>query len=194
MDRPQNFALPVRTARVDEIVVSTVVYLPPRDVYEFLIDFPRYANYSKHLTDVTQDGDGSPGTEYGLELSWWKLTYTARSQVTGVDPPTRIDWRIVKDIDARGRWRVVELDELPADAPTDAETACRVFLEVVFDPESADEKALNLPRFVSLDWVIRKVKPVVVKEAERVVRRIVRDIEGRDRPVHLELREEPDSV
>ncbi|MFC4356793.1 SRPBCC family protein [Halobium salinum] len=179
---------------MDEIVVSTVVYLPPDEVYEFLIDFPRYAKYSKHLTEVTQDGDGTPGTEYGLHLAWWKLTYTARSRVTEVEPPTRIDWRIVKDIDAHGRWRVAELDQLPADAPDDAETGSRVFLEVVFDPHSADEGALDLPRFVSFDWVLKKVKPVVVKEAERVVRRIVRDLEGRDREVHLELREEPDSV
>ncbi|MFC6724483.1 SRPBCC family protein [Halobium palmae] len=179
---------------MDEIVVSTVVYLPPEEVYEFLVDFPRYANYSKHLTDVTKDGDGTPGTRYGLHFSWWKLTYTARSEVTAVDPPTRIDWRIVKDVDARGRWRVSELAELPADAPADAETACRVFLEVVFDPDSVDERSLDLPRFVSLGFVVEKVKPVLVKEAERVVSRIVRDLEGRNRDVHLELREEPDSV
>jgi hypothetical protein len=185
---------PAQRGAVDEIVVSTVVYLPPEEIYEFLIDFPRYANYSEHLTEVRQEGDGTPGTAYELDFSWWRLTYTARSEVTEVEPPGRIDWRITKDIDARGRWRVVELDELPADAPVGAETGCRVFLEVVFDPQSADSSMIDLPRFVSLDWVIEKLKPVLAREAERVVRRIVRDIEGRDREVALELRERPDSV
>ena len=179
---------------MDEIVVSTVIYLPPDEVYDFLIDFPRYARYSKHLTDVTQDGDGSPGTTYGLRFSWWKLTYLARSRGTEVDPPTRIDWRIVKDIDARGRWRVDPLDSVPADAPADADAACRVFFEIVFDPDTVDDGAVDLPMFVSLDWVIDRVKPLVKKEAERVVERIVADIEGRERPVELTFHERPDEI
>ena len=179
---------------MDEIVVSTVVYLPPEGVYDFLIDFPRYARYSKHLKGVTQDGDGTPGTTYALRFSWWKLTYVARSQVTEVDPPTSIDWRIVKDIDARGRWRVVPLDEIPAGAPADVEAACRVFFEIEFDPDTVDDGAVDLPMFVSLDWVIDRVKPIVKKEAERIVERIVADIEGRDRPVELTLHERPEEI
>jgi len=179
---------------VDEIAVSTVVYLPPEDVYDFLVDFPRYANYSKHLTRVGQRGDGGPGTRYDLRFEWWKLTYTARSEVTAIDPPERIDWRLVKHIDATGRWRVEPLDDLPADAPGDADVACRVFLEIEFDPHTVDEGAISLPAFVSLGWVVSKVKPVVLEEAERIVERIVADIEGRERPVELVINERPDSV
>lgn len=209
---------------MDEIAVSTVVYLPPEEVYEFLVDFPRYANYSKYLTDVrayddggdstatgggdnsatgggdnsaTGDGDagsdGAAGTEYALRFEWWKLSYTAHSKVTELHPPNRIEWRLTKTINARGRWLVEPLDELPEDAPADAETGCRVVFEVEFDPDSA-HGALDLPMFVSFDWVIAKIKPLVVKEAERVVERVVADLEGRDRSVSLTVRDRPDEL
>ena len=175
----------------DAVEVSTVVYLPPEDVYEFLVDFPRYANYSKHLTEVRQYGDGGPGTEYDLVFEWWKLRYAARSRVESVDPPDRIDWLIVKDIDAAGYWSV---EEVPEAAPPDRETASRVTLRVDFHPETANSDALNLPAFVNLSWVIEKVKPKIQAEAERVVRRIVADIEGESREVDLEIHSSPDVV
>lgn len=161
---------------MDTVEVSTVVYLPPEEVYEFLLDFPGYARYSEYLTGVRQHGDGDPGTEYELDFAWWKLTYTARSRVIDVEPPNRIDWRIIKDIDAVGHWLV---------EPTEEGTA--VTLRVKYHPDSAEDDALSLPRFVSMDWVIEKVKPKVKSEAERVVRRIVRDLEGQNRDVVLEI-------
>jgi len=176
---------------VDEVEVSTVIHLPPEEVYDFLVDFPRYANYSKYLTEVRSDGDGSPGTQYALRFSWWKLAYTARSEVVDADPPNRIDWRLVKDIDARGYWRV---EDATVEAPADVETASRVALRVEFNPDSASSNALDLPRFVSLSWVVEKVKPKIQSEAERVVRRIVTDLEGENREVELTIHTTPDSV
>jgi len=175
----------------DAVEVSTVVYLPPEDVYEFLIDFPRYARYSKHLTEVRQHGDGGPSTEYDLVFEWWKITYTARSRVEAVDPPDRIDWAITKDIDAAGHWAV---EAVPEEAPPDREAASRVTLRVDFHPETANSNAVNLPAFVDLSWVIEKVKPKIQGEAERVVRRIVADIEGEPREVDLEIHSSPDAV
>jgi uncharacterized protein YndB with AHSA1/START domain len=166
---------------VEELVVSTVVYLPPEEVYDFLVDFERYANYSKHLTEVTARGDGHQGTRYDMVFSWWKLRYVARSEVTETVPPERIEWRIVKDLDARGRWRVEPHDPPPA-APADVTEAARVLFEVTFDPDSAEAGMLNLPRFV-----IDKVKPIIQEEAERVVGRVVADIEGRERAVDLDV-------
>jgi len=163
--------------------VETTVYLPPPAVYEFLVEFPRYADYSKHLRDVRADGDGGPGTVYELIFAWWKLTYTARSEVTDVDPPARIDWRIVEDFVASGYWHVE-----PIDPPAGREHASRVIFHVDFRPETVDDDMLSLPRFVSLDWVVEKVKPKVTEEAERVVRRIVADLEGEPRDVDLEIR------
>lgn len=174
---------------MDELAVSTVVYCPPEDAYDFLVDFPRYANYSDHLTDVTRlGGDGSPGTRYALRFAWWKLSYTVRSEVTGVDRPERIDWRIVSGLDASGHWAVEPLSELPADAPADADRACRVRFRVAFDPRSANVGSLDLPRFVSLGWVIEKLKPALETEARRVVERAVEDLEGRRRPIDLTVR------
>jgi hypothetical protein len=173
---------------VDRLEVSTVVYCSKAEVYEFLLDFPRYTRLSKHLREVSQNGDGSPGTEYDLTFAWWKLSYTAHSRVIDVDPPNRIDWELTKDLDAHGSW-------LLEDEPdTDREVATRVRLHVEFDPHSAKPDAIDLPRFVSLSWVIGKVKPLIQQEAERVVRRLVTDLEGESRAVDLEIHTTPDSV
>ncbi len=168
---------------MDAVEVRTTVYLPPAEVHEFLVDFPGYADYSEHLEAVRRHGDGGPGTEYELDFAWWKLTYTARSRVTDVDPPDRIDWRVVEDVDAAGHWAVTEV---PDAAPEGAETASEVRLRVEYRPESADPD-LDLPGPASLDWVVERVRPVVEAEAERVVERIVADLEGRRRPVDLDI-------
>ena len=175
---------------MDELVVSTEVYADPEDVYAFLLDFPRYANYSEYLREVrTIQGDGGPGTRYALTFAWWTVTYTAHSRVTGVDPPERIDWEITKDIDAGGCWRVTpsESDGGAAGDATDAGPSCEVALEVEFDPGSASSDALDLPRLVSFDWVLKKAIPLIRTEAERVVERAVRDLENSTRDVDLDV-------
>jgi len=185
---------------VDELVVSTVVYESPETVYDFLLDFPRYGRYSEYLEGVTTlTGDGGPGTKYELRFAWWKLTYTTRSAVTGVDRPNRIDWRVIKDIDAHGCWRVEPIDD-PAraadggdtdeagEADDGADEVCEVAFEVRFDPGSADSGVLNLPRFVSMDWVLKKTIPLIRDEAERVVERAVADLEGDRRSIDLTVR------
>ncbi len=169
---------------MDRVAVSTVVRVSPEEMYDFLVDFPRYARYSEYLKSVEQRGDGGPGTEYDLNFAWWKLSYTAHSEVTAVDPPNGLSWRIVEDVNARGEWTVEPVD----DPPGDAADACRVELVVRFDPNSAEAGQFDLPRFVSLSWVIEKVKPKVETEAERVVEGIVADLEGERRAVDLEIR------
>ncbi|WP_348610768.1 SRPBCC family protein [Halobaculum rarum] len=180
---------------MDELVVSTDVYVAPEEAYEFLADFPRYERYTEYLDRVSRTrGDGGPGSRYALRFAWWKLTYTARSEVTDVDPPTRIDWRIVKDIRAHGSWQIEPLEEFPADAPDDAEEGCRVTLEINFDADSADSSSVSLPPLVSFGWVLDKVKDLVTEEAERVVRRAVADLEGRERDVRLDVHNHTDSL
>lgn len=174
---------------MDELAANTVVYLPPEEVYDFLLEFQRYPRYSDYLVGVDSDGDGGPGTRYALRFEWWKLSYTARSAVTDVDPPRRIDWRIVEDLDARGCWVVEPLEDLPADAPEDAETACRVWFEVAYDSGSVSAGVVELPAFVSLDWVVEKLRPKIRKESERIVERIVADIEGRRRGVEVDVQQ-----
>jgi len=184
-DYPGTFRVSTPCMRnVDEVEVKTVVHVSPEEIYDFLVDFPGYARYSEYIDRVVQNGDGESGTQYDLVFSWWKLSYTARSEVTGVDPPERIDWRIVKDIDADGYWAV---ESAPEAAPPDVETASRVTLSISFDPDSASEDAVDLPRLVSLDWVIEKVKPLVKKEATRIVSRVVEDLEGESREVDLQI-------
>lgn len=175
---------------MDRFTVSTLVYLPREAVFDFLVDFPRYARYSEYLTDVEREGDGGPGTRYRLRFAWWKLAYTVHSEVTAVERPDRIDWRIVRHVDAEGCWRVEGVD----DPPAEADAASRVVLEVAFDPDSAATDAVDLPRFVSLDRVIDRVRPLAIKEGERVVRRAVEDLEGRPRPVDLVVHERPDAA
>ncbi|WP_418283128.1 SRPBCC family protein [Halorubrum sp. DTA98] len=207
---------------MDELVVSTEVYADPADVYEFLLEFPRYGRYSEYLREVrTLAGDGGPGTRYALTFAWWKLTYTAHSEVTDVEPPVRIDWAITKDIDAGGCWRITPLGDGSEDADgdggsgdgdehdagsgesdterdgtdedgtdgdgTDDGPTCRVALEVEFDPSSASSDALDLPRLVSFNWVLKKAIPLIRSEAERVVERAVADLEGRTREIDLDV-------
>jgi len=169
---------------VQRLEVSTVVHAPREEVYEFLVDFPGYAQYSEHLEEVRQYGDGAPGTEYDLRFAWWKLSYTARSEVTGVAPPERIEWELCRDLDAGGYWAVES--ETP---PDEHDHASRVRFVVEYTSDSARTDAIDLPSFVSFDWVVGKVKPLLVEEAERVVERIVADLEGRRRPVELTVHE-----
>ncbi len=176
---------------MNRVEVSTTVYLPPQAVYEFLLEFRGYASYSEYLRSVRQYGDGGPGTEYELDFAWWKLQYTARSAVTEVDPPNRIEWRLIKDIDAAGRWLVEPLEPTDRDGESTVDEGdgpeTTVTLVVEYAPESADNNVVDLPRFVSLGWVIEKLKPKIQTEAERIVRRIVADLEGETRDVDLRI-------
>lgn len=173
---------------MDRILLSTLAHRSPEEVFPYVRSFTNYPRYTDHLKSVRVDGDGDVGSVYDLELAWWKLSYTARSEVTGITAPESLEWRLVNDLDARGEWRV---EPEPESAPEGEETASRIYFEAVYDPYSADENAISLPRFVSLDWVIRKVEPKLLSEAESVVERLVADIEGRRRDVELTIHEMP---
>lgn len=169
---------------MDRVEVSTAVYLSPEEVFAFLLDFPGYAQYSEYLREVRQRGDGDAGTEYALTFSWWKLSYTADTEVVDVAPPERIDWALRDDLDASGHWLV---EPAPEAAPADREAASRVTLVVEYDAGSAGPGLVDLPRFVSLGTVVEKAKPLVEKEARRIVERIVADLEGQRREVDLDI-------
>jgi ribosome-associated toxin RatA of RatAB toxin-antitoxin module len=160
---------------VDTIEVSTDVRVPPAEAYAFLEDFPGYADYSEHLRSVRQRGDGGPGTEYELTFAWWKLTHTVRSRVTRTDEPREIEWEVVGRLDAHGRWEIAETPE-----------GCRVSLVVTYDAGSA-RGVLDVPSLVSTDWVVDRVVGLVAEEGERVVERVVADLEGERRPVELDV-------
>lgn len=166
---------------MNRVEVSTVVRLPPEEVFEFLLEFRGYASYSEYLRSVRQFGDGGVGTEYALRFEWWKLRYTARSEVTEVDPPNRIGWRLTKDLDAAGHW-LVEPVETDGERPN-----TEVTFVAEYAPGSAEEGIVDLPRFVSLGPVVERVKPKIRDEAERVVRRVVADLEGEERDVSLRI-------
>ncbi|MGM0592400.1 MAG: SRPBCC family protein [Halobacteriota archaeon] len=171
---------------MDRIRLSTVVYRDPETIFPYLQSFSRYPRYAEHLDSVGVTGDGGPGTEYDLHLSWWKLTYTARSRVVELSPPTSLRWRVIKDVDAAGEWRVE-----PESAPDGEATASRVYFEATYDPHSADEGVVSLPRFVSMGWVIERLRPKLMAEARRVVERLVADVEGSRREVELVVHEMP---
>ncbi len=169
--------------------MSTVVYAPREAVYDFLTDFPGYQEYSDYVKAIHQDGDGGVGTEYGITFGWWKVTYLARSRVVGLEPPERIDWEIIKDLDAHGSWLVESVEP-----PADREVATRVTIDVQFDADSVGPDAIDLPRFVSVSWLIDKAEPLIVKQARSVLRGVVADLEGEPRTVELEVHQTPDSV
>lgn len=161
---------------VDTIEVSTTVERSPAVVFSFLRDFTRYTNYSEHLRKVATAGDGGVGTRYRLRFGWWRLTYDAFTRVTGIEEPTVIEWEVTRDVDAHGRW-VVE--------PIGESERSRVRLIVTYDPSSVSAGMLDVPRIVSLDWVVRKAVDLIEVEGRRVVERVVEDLEGEARPVDL---------
>ena len=71
---------------------------------------------------------------------------------------------------------------------------CTVALEVQFDPSSASSDALDLPRLVSFDWVLKKAIPLIRTEAERVVERAVADLEGSRRDIDLDVYVDSDRI
>lgn len=177
---------------MDSARISTVVHVPPEQVFEFLMDFEGYGRYSEYVERVGVRGDGTVGTEYEITFAWWRLSYTARSKVTDVTPGERIDWEIVKDIDAHGAWQLDPVAD--EDLPADTEAATKVTLDVQFDPRSVGPGMLDLPRFVSLEWVMEKATPLIVQQAETVLSRVVSDLEGAPRTPEIEVEVAPDSV
>lgn len=178
---------------MDSLEVTTDVYRSPAHVFEFLLDFTGYARYSKYLRDVRRDGDGGPGTDYELVFSWWKLEYTAHSRVTAVDHPHRIDWTLVTDLDASGSWRIEPLDPSKLEDRghgdgSNGNQGSRVTFHVEYDPDSVDAGVVDVPLIVSIGWIVDRVKPLIRGEAERIVERVVADLEGDRREVDLKIR------
>lgn len=165
----------------DRLDVSTTIHAPRAEVFALLRDVEGYRGYSEYVRDVARRGDGGTGTEYDVTLSWWRLSYTAHFRVTDLDPPDRIGWRLTEDLDARGAWHLEPAD---VDDP-DVDHATRVTLQVRFDPDSADDDALSLPPLVPMSTVVEKARPVVEREAERVLARVVAELEGEPREATL---------
>jgi len=163
---------------VASLACSTVVHAPPARTYDFLAACEGYAAYSGYLESVERRGDGSPGTVYAITASWWRLTRTVRAEVTATDPPNRLDWRLRGSIEARGAWTVDRLDD-------ESDPASRVTLHVEYAPGSLD--GLDLPLGVSLDRLVDRLIPVAEREARAVVERAVADLEGKPRPVDLDI-------
>lgn len=136
---------------------------------------------------MTPHGDGEVGTEYDLTFEWWQLSYTVGSRVSNLEPPRRIAWQIDGPLQAHGEWEIVEQE----DPPDQVEAASRVYFRVTFDPDSVDPDSIDLPSFVSLEWVLSKAVPKVRSEAERVLERMVADLEGTRRPVELTIHQTP---
>lgn len=161
----------------------TTVYRAPSAVFDALLDLRRYETYSDHLASVTREGDGGVGTEYRLRFEWWRLSYTVESRVTAVEAPSRLDFTVTRGIAANGSWHV-EPAETNSPGWTD-EPATRVRFVVEYDPSTVAGSTLDLPAWTSLTWVVDKAAPMVEREAERVVERVVADLEGAERDIEL---------
>lgn len=165
---------------MERVEASTVIHLSPDEIHETLVDFTQYANYADYVTEIRRRGSGETA-EYDITFSWWKLSYTARSAVTDVDPPNRIDWELTKDLDAQGHW-TIEQTQADGEGITDAS---RVTFYVEYDPDSLEPHAISLPAFVPLGKAIDLVEPKIEAEAKRLIRRLVADLEGTERPVEI---------
>jgi len=170
---------------VPRLEARTVVYREPAAVFDTLLDLRRYESYSEYLVRVIRNGDGEDGTEYRLRFEWGPVGYTVRSRVTAVDRPERLDFEVTKGIRAAGSWHVDPADEPAPDAVEEPATEVRFVVE--YDPDSVAGGAVSLPAFTPLSWVLERVAPLVEREAERVVERVVADLEGQARSVDLQV-------
>jgi len=168
--------------------LTTTIHAPPADVYDFLLDVEGFPAYSEYVRGVTRRGDGGAGTEYGVALAWWKLTYTVRFRVVDLDPPERVVWRVVEDVESELVWH---LEPTTVDDPA-VDEATAVTLTARYDPETADRGALTLPPFVPTSRVVAMARPVVRREAERILERVVADLEGEPREATLTIEVHPD--
>ncbi len=165
---------------MDSLTASTVVYRPAEPIYEFLVDFPRYAEYSDYLRSVRSSGERGVGAGYELRFGWRMVEYSVRSRVTDVDPPRGIKFEITSGIRADGEWQIEPLDS--ADEPT-----CEVTFIVRYEPESIMEEHIDAPRLISLDWIIKRVQPLIEAEAREITSRVVADLEDEPRDVELRV-------
>jgi hypothetical protein len=195
---------------VTVIEVSTTVNVPPSEAYAFVLDFEGHGDYSEYVESVTRRGDGGVGTRFDVELSWWKLSYTFPTQVTGLDEPTRIGWRTPNGLHATGEWRfepvasgtdggvAADAGEDSADGDTEScegagETGdddvepgrTRVTLRAEY--YRSRSRLPSTPPLVSFDDVLTRLTPVVRREARRVFEHAVADLEGERRRVTLDV-------
>lgn len=190
-------------ADVTVIEVSTTVDVPPGEAYAFVLDFEGHSDYSEYVEDVVRRGDGGEGTRFDIELSWWQLSYTFPTQVTGLDEPTRIGWRTPNGLHATGDWRFEPVDastdgDVSVDDPAESTDGSReaadggverertrVTLRAEYD--RSHSRLPSTPPLVSFDDVLQRLKPVVRREARRVFEHAVADLEGERRRVTLDV-------
>jgi hypothetical protein len=173
---------------VETVEASTLVYLSPEEIYDYLSDLRQFEDSSKYVTDINREGD-DPLSLYEITVSWWKIGYTARVEITDVDPPNRIDWKLVKSVDAHGYF---EIEHVPEEAPEGRPDACRVVVHGEFDPDTVTAEALDLPKLIPVSRIIDKVAPKAEPAARIIGGRIVSDMEGEKRSIELTVHERPD--
>jgi ribosome-associated toxin RatA of RatAB toxin-antitoxin module len=172
---------------VDAIEASTTLYATPEAVFAFIQDFSGSETYSENVDAVEQYGDGGPGTDYRITVSWWRLSYTSHQRVTAVEEPSRIDWRTTDAVRARGSWRIQ-----PVEPPADREVATELRLRIEFDPASM--RGGSFTRLLPFDALVDRLSPVVAREAERVLAGMVADLEGERRPVDITVHRVPQQL
>ncbi|MFC7228511.1 SRPBCC family protein [Salinirubellus salinus] len=175
---------------MDAIEASTHLYVPPRDVYEFIQGYEGASEYSPHLEGVEQTGDGGPGTVYHITLSWWKLSWTSASRVTAAEPYERIEWRTTEDVRAKGYWTMAEL--APSEVPAAHEVGTELGLRVEFDPTSI--RGHRVTRVLPLGRLLERIRPVVVRECEALLSGVANELEGAHREVGYTVHRMPSSL
>ncbi|MDZ7850881.1 MAG: SRPBCC family protein [Halodesulfurarchaeum sp.] len=150
------------------IEVSRQVNRSPAVVFAAVRDFSTYPAYSDYLKDVTPDGDGAPGTEYDLAVHVLGLSFDVRTRLDQLEPPRRIEWSVLGDVEAVGRWLVT---------PVGDETASKIDLVLEYDPNSIDSSVVSLPLGMTFSWLTDRAEALAEREAGAVLDRLVADIE-----------------
>lgn len=157
--------------------VTRPVDRAPNSVFDYLLDFPAYGDYARPFSEITRmtggPSAGAEGVRYEVTAGWKGINGTVGTEVTAIERPERIAWRVTDNDVARGAWHV-----LPGTAATSAERATRIELSIRFDPAAIGDTVDSLPGVVPLEAVLGRLQPTIEAEAERVLERIVADLEA----------------
>ena len=170
------------------IEVEADVAVEPEVAYEYLLDFTNYAEFCRYVSEVVVEANhadternapAGPGSRYRIRFGWWRLSVTLRAEISRVDRPRTIEWRILSDVDAHGRWEVEPIE--PGDR-----SHLRFF--ATYDSVALSRSNLDLPRFVPMATVIERLMPLMKEAGRDVFEQIVWDLEGSKRSVEVSVR------
>ncbi len=145
---------------------------PIEDIYSFFLNFKNYKEHTEYAKDIRE----IRSNEWEMDWKWWIVGYTSRSKLVDYKKNKYIEWKVTKDVKARGRWEFEELDE----------NTTKVRLKLLYDPKGA-EKA-NPLSFIPASVLVGLAKPILKRQISKILKRVAKEVEGKPREVDFAIK------